>query len=124
MLKITKIWICSHHVIGRIIYEESGLNNMYFISTKYQLIIVDITDEVIVSESFTVSKKEEGTNLVKLLNPPQYVLVAVMEISPTQKMLWVEDYAVGSSDILLDDLFDYIYDSINYYNEAFQKKWS
>lgn len=84
---------------------------------------MDITDEVIVSESFTVSKKEEGTKLVKLLNPAQYVLVAVMEISPTQKMLWVEDYAVGSSDILLDDLFDCIYDSINYYNEKFQNKW-
>jgi hypothetical protein len=84
---------------------------------------VDITDEVIVSESYTVSKKREGTDLVKLLNPAQYVLVAVMNITPTQKMLWVEDYGIGSSDILLDDLFDYVYDSINYYGEKFQNEW-
>tara|TARA_R110002126_G_scaffold199770_2_gene347453 strand:+ start:127 stop:477 length:351 start_codon:yes stop_codon:yes gene_type:complete len=111
-------------LIGRIKYEEVIIDNMYFISTKYHLLILDISDVFELLETFIMNKKEEIFDLVKVLNPEQYVIVGVMEISKSKKMVWVEDYDVAGRDVSLDDLFDYIYDSINYYSEDFQSKWS
>ena len=104
-------------LIGRIKYEEVIIDNMYFISTKYHLLILDISDVFELLETFIMNKKEEIFDLVKVLNPEQYVIVGVMEISKSKKMVWVEDYDVAGRDVSLDDLFDYIYDSINYYSE-------
>ena len=97
---------------------------MYYISTKYHLLILEITEGFELLETFILTKKEELFDLVKFLNPEQYVIVGVMEISKSQKMVWVEDYDVGGRDVSLDDLFDFIYDSINYYSEDFQSEWS
>lgn len=97
---------------------------MYYISTKYHLLILDINEVFDVLETFILPKKEDLFELVKVLNPSQYVIVGVMEISKAKKMLWVEDYDVAGSDVNLDDLFDFIYDSLNYYSEDFQSEWS
>ncbi len=97
---------------------------MYFISTKYHLLILDVSDGFELLETFIMTKKEDIFDLVKSLNPTQYVIVGVMEISKSKKMVWVEDYDVAGRNVSLDDLFDYIYDSINYYSEDFQAEWS
>ena len=111
-------------LIGRIKYEEGVFDNMYFISTKYHLLILDVSDGFELLETFIMTKKEDIFDLVKSLNPTQYVIVGVMEISKSKKMVWVEDYDVAGRNLSLDDLFDYVYDSINYYSEDFQAEWS
>ena len=74
-------------LIGRIKYEEVIIDNMYFISTKYHLLILDISDVFELLETFIMNKKEEIFDLVKVLNPEQYVIVGVMEISKSKKMV-------------------------------------
>ena len=85
--------------------------------------IVELEDKVNISEYFTLSNKKEIIELKDSLDSPQFILLAVLEVSATQRLVWVVDYDIGSSDIQLDDLFDFAFESINYYSDAFQDKW-
>jgi len=96
---------------------------MYYFSTKYHLLIVEVSEVFELIESFILTKKEDIFDLVKALKPHQYVIAGVMQVSKSQKMVWVEDYDVAGRDINLEDLFDFIYDSLNYFDDEFQSEW-
>lgn len=96
---------------------------MYYFSTKYHLLIVEVSDVIDLIESFILTQKEDIFDLVKALNPRQYVIAGVMQVSKSQKMVWVEDYDVAGSDVELEDLFDFVFDSINYFDDEFQSEW-
>ena len=86
--------------------------------------IVELEDKLNISEYFTLSNKQEIIDLKDTLDSPQFIILAVLKVSATQRLVWVVDYDIGSSDIQLDDLFDFAFESLNYYSDAFQDNWS
>jgi hypothetical protein len=72
---------------------------------------------------FIFSQKQDARNLGNLLEPKKHIIAGVMEMEGKNKLIWITDHNLSDDEHQIDELLDFINESLSLFTEDFQEEW-